>query len=109
MGEYTLYTNGTKQWMVGANTFTEIWNVLIAPGAGSSFARLVGFFRYNNRNHWLVLEFNQGVSIGLSLYQDAAVPVPDVPDTYAPGYQASLTRTVILTFAAGTNDFYDFQ
>jgi hypothetical protein len=109
MGEYTIITNGTDQYIVGAGTVVTGWNTFSGPAGGASYSRFLGFFRYNNKNYWLVLEFNSGVSIALALYYDAGIPVPDIPTTYVAGYQAGLTREVILSFASGTTDFYDFQ
>lgn len=111
MGPYTLLTNGTNQYMVGKGSFTTLWNTFAAgaPTSAGSYSRFVGFFRYNNKNFWLVFEFDAGVAVRLVLYNDASIPTPDVPSTYVAGYQTSLTRTVILTFNNGTPDFYNFQ
>lgn len=109
MGEYSFLTDGVDQYIVGNGTSVKGWNVFSGPTVAPSYTRFLGVFRYNNKNYWLVLEFSSGNSIALALYYDAAIPVPDIPATYGAGYQASLTREVILSFAAGTTDFYQFQ
>jgi hypothetical protein len=111
MREYSLLAQGENQYIVGDSTFLPLWTLAdgFGPVGATSYSIFLGFFRYNNKNFWLVLEFESVISISLSLYYDDSIPVPDLPETYGVGYEASLTRTVILSFPAGTTDFFDFQ
>lgn len=109
MGEYTLYCDKTFQYLIGESTYQRLWYVLpFGPVGGASYSSFLGFFRYNNKNYWIVFEFEAGVRVSVVLYH-ATVPTLDVPATYAAGYEASLTRTVILNFVTGTSDFDQFQ
>lgn len=111
MGEYSLISTGEDQYLVGESTFLPLWSLSAGsgPSPSPSYSIFLGFFRYNNMNFWLVFEFQSGVDIALAVYYDAAIPVPDTPETYAAGYEASLTREVILSFNTATTDFYEFQ
>lgn len=111
MGSYSIISKGDTQFIAGESTFLELWRLSEGGGPAGpiSYSQFLGFFRYNNRNYWLVFEFNSAISVSLVLYYDVDIPVPDIPETYAPGYGASLTREVLLTFASDTTDFYEFQ
>lgn len=111
IGRFALISTGPNQHLAGDSTFLPLWSCAASggPTPAPSFSKFVGFFRYNNKNFWLVMEFASGVAVRLVLYHDASIPVPDIPETYAAGYEASLTRTVILSFGTGTTDFYEFQ
>lgn len=110
MGEYSIVGLGEYQVMVGSSTFQYLWDLTaLGPAGAASYSQFLGFFRYNNKNFWLVFEFNSGISVSLVLYHDADIPVPDLPETYAAGYEAGLVRTEILNFGTGTTDFYEFQ
>jgi hypothetical protein len=108
LGEYTVVTAPFKQYMVNKGTFNEIWNSPTVPAGTGSFARIVGCFRYNNSNYWIVLEFTAATSIGLVIY-NGAIPNPDIPSKYDATYKGTLTRTVLFTFAVNTNQYFDFQ
>lgn len=109
--DYTLMVNETKQYAINQNSQIELWapTQLPTPAEAGSFHKIIGFFRYNNINYWLTLEFRAGVHIKVALWYGNIVVNNDVPSSYGAGYFAGLTRVDIYTTVPADLHFNKFE
>lgn len=110
MGQYAISANATVQHASGPDGIEVLWapTSLSVPAAVNSFNKLIGYFRYNNRNHWLTLKFDAGTNIKITMLHGAIDNNNDSPSAYGPAYFASLTAVDLITIPVADAKYNKF-
>lgn len=111
MNSYSILVNSTVQRAVGPGVTATMWapTLLPTPAPSGSFHKIVGYFRFNNINYWITLEYTTGVSIKVALYYGNIDVDSDSPEFYDAAYFATLTRADIITILPSDVNFNKFK
>jgi len=108
--QYSILVNETKQTAFNTASPVEMWapTLLTTPAETGSFHKIIGYFRYNNKNYWLTLEFRAGIHIKIKLFHGDISLTNDSPSSYNAAYFATLTETDLITVLGTSGDYPKF-